>query len=128
MPDRVSYFARDSGCLRRKSASSFRSHSSRMDFGSLAMADALLVEIAIVDDPLRLELGARENAFWHQLDARPHAQPRLQAFAHGLFEAGQVVDRGGVLGAHQQFVHRPRARDDDAELAAEAGDGAQGVL
>src|SRR5436305_660427 len=81
----VSYFARDSGCLRRKSASSFRSHSSRIAFGSVAMADALLVEIAIVDDPLRLELGARDHSFRHQLDARADAEARLQELADGPF-------------------------------------------
>src|SRR5205823_4227004 len=92
------------------------------------MADALLVEIAIVDDPLRLELAARDGPWRRQLDSRAHAQARLQAFAHGLFEARQVLDRGCVLRADQQLVHRPGARDDDAELAAEAWDRPQGVL
>src|SRR5205823_10660311 len=127
MPERVSERVLLSGWRSVNCFSSFRSHSSRWRLTSSAIG-TFPVEIAVVDHPLRLELGARQGAFRHQLDARPHAAARLQALADGLFQRLDIVHAGRVFGADEQFVHRLRARDDDAEFAAESFDGAQGIL
>jgi hypothetical protein len=55
------------------------------------------------------------------------AQPLAHADAQGL-EGGRLRQVGGGLRAHEQLVHGLPPRHDHPELAAEAFDGAQGVL
>src|SRR5207237_8986668 len=85
---------------------------------SSAPGDALAVQIAIVDHPLRLEFRARQRSLRHQLQPRTDADACLQSFAHVALQCGGIVP-GGDLDADEQIVHRLAARDDDAELATE---------
>ena len=47
------------------------------------------IEIAIVDDPPRLELRARQRALWNDLDHGMDAQPGAEAFPHASPEGLQ---------------------------------------
>src|SRR5207247_11045507 len=79
------------------------------------------VEVAVVDDPPGLELGARERPLGHELDDGVDAEARAEPLGHRRAELPLEPGVGGargVLGADHELVDRLAPGDAARETAA----------